>query len=201
MPVAELVESLRQKQRWSALAAADVETMVSCAVKKRYEIGDGQIREFYGHSVPSRIERTAAIPPPVLFHGTSPSAAKAIRLEGFRPMRRQFVHLSADRETARTVGERRGPNPVLLLIDTVAGSQAGVSSTSTTRKYGWRILCRPSSSAGTSMGRGESTPRRWPPTSYSYPFKSLWLMTRPILTEETVSHGRFEAGQHLDSGG
>jgi putative RNA 2'-phosphotransferase len=39
----------------------------------------------------------ASKPPAILYHGTSPSAAKNIMSEGLRPMNRQYVHLSTDK--------------------------------------------------------------------------------------------------------
>lgn len=91
------------------------------------EIRDGRIRALYGHSVPGRVERTAAGPPRWLFHGTSPSAAEVIGVDGLRPMGRQFVHLSVDRDTARAVGSRKSDLPVILRVDARAAAEAGVA--------------------------------------------------------------------------
>ena len=68
--------------------------------------------------------RIDAVPPPVLYHGTAPAALPAIRREGLLKMSRHHVHLSADRETARRVGARRG-RPVLLAVEAGALHAAG----------------------------------------------------------------------------
>jgi hypothetical protein len=60
----------------------------------------------------------------VLYHGTHPKALDAIVREGLRPMGRRHVHLSADVETARQVGARRGA-PVFLVVDAGALHRAG----------------------------------------------------------------------------
>ena len=125
--LASLVEALRVERGWRSLTVADVEAMVAGAGKQRHEILDGRIRALYGHSVPGRVERTPAEPPQWLFHGTSPWAAEVIEVDGLRPMGRQFVHLSVDRDTARAVGSRRGDVPVILRVGARAAAEAGVT--------------------------------------------------------------------------
>jgi putative RNA 2'-phosphotransferase len=41
-------------------------------------------------------------------------------------MNRQFVHLSADRETAHDVGRRKASRPVILVIDAAGAHSAGI---------------------------------------------------------------------------
>lgn len=122
-----LVEALRLEPGWSLLTVGDVEAMVADASKRRHEIRDGQIRALYGHSLPGRVDRVSAAPPAELFHGTSPAAAETIRVEGLRPMGRQYVHLSVDRDTARAVGVRKAPEPVILVVAARAAAEAGVA--------------------------------------------------------------------------
>lgn len=100
--------------------------IIATARKQRYEINGTKIRAFYGHSVAGHIERPATEPPPDLFHGTSPQAWEVIRREGLRPMDRQSVQLSTDRETAILVGRPKSPTPVILTVDARAANQAGV---------------------------------------------------------------------------
>lgn len=106
---------------------SDVEAAVALPGKKRYEIDGDRIRARYGHSVADRIERPSATPPPTLFHGTSAGVVPAILREGLRPMSRQYVHLSADRETAYAVGRRRRGEVVVLVVDAAAAHAAGVT--------------------------------------------------------------------------
>lgn len=127
VPMPSLVAALSREPGWRSLTAADVEAMVAGASKQRHEIRDGRIRALYGHSLPGRIEPVAAEPATWLFHGTSPEVAEVIRAEGLRPMGRQFVHLSIDREMANLVGARKAPEPVILRVDAAAAARAGVA--------------------------------------------------------------------------
>ena len=91
-----LVEALRLEASWRSLTTTAVEAMVAGAAKQRHEVRDGQIRALYGHSLPGRIAKVEAMPPAVLFHGTSPKALESIRTQGLAPKGRQYVHLSTD---------------------------------------------------------------------------------------------------------
>ena len=109
------------------MSVADVEAAVALPGKKRYEIEGGRIRARYGHSVAERVEHPAAVPPEVLFHGTSATAVPAILRDGLRPMSRQYVHLSADRPTALAVGRRRRGEVVVLTVRAAEAHAAGVT--------------------------------------------------------------------------
>jgi len=126
-PVGDLVAALRGEPGWRSLTVADVEAMVAGASKQRHELRDGRVRALYGHSLPGRIQRVAGVPPRWLFHGTSPAASEAILRDGLRPMGRQFVHLSIDRETARLVGARKAREPVILRVAASDAAEAGVA--------------------------------------------------------------------------
>ncbi len=126
--VRDLLAALAARRReWQRLSEDDLRAMMAQSDKQRFELRDGCIRAFYGHSVPQKVERVAAVPPPTLFHGTTPQAAAAIRADGLRPMKRQYVHLSADEATALQVGRRRTASPVLLTIDAESAHQHGVA--------------------------------------------------------------------------
>jgi putative RNA 2'-phosphotransferase len=100
--------------------------MINRSDKRRFEMKAGKIRAFYGHSMEQKIARVPVHPPEILFHGISPKAVEAIRREGLKPMERQYVHLSLDEQTARTVGHRRTKQPVILRILARDAHQNGV---------------------------------------------------------------------------
>ncbi|WP_020530478.1 RNA 2'-phosphotransferase [Flexithrix dorotheae] len=85
--------------------------------KKRFAYNEDltKIRASQGHSIKVDLGYQPAIPPEFLFHGTVEKYLDNIKSEGIRKMNRHHVHLSKDRETAITVGERRG-KPVILKI-------------------------------------------------------------------------------------
>lgn len=122
-----LVAALRRRSpRWAELTHAELAAMVDGQAKRRYELVDGRIRAVYGHSVPGRVTHRPAVPPPTLYHGTTPGALASIRREGLRPMGRQYVHLSSDNTTASTVGERRATTPVVVEVAAGRAHAAGV---------------------------------------------------------------------------
>lgn len=109
-----------------ALTVQTIKAVMANADKQRFEIKNGKICALYGHSIPGIIKHRQATPPTVLYHGTAHRFMKSIEKLGLLPMQRQFVHLSTDIATARQVGARHDPHPVILQIDTVAAQQAGI---------------------------------------------------------------------------
>lgn len=87
--------------------------------KKRYSFNEdkSRIRANQGHSISVNVEMKEMTPPDELYHGTADRFLDSIREKGILKMNRQYVHLSADAETAKAVGKRHG-KPVVLVIDT-----------------------------------------------------------------------------------
>jgi putative RNA 2'-phosphotransferase len=126
VPVDQLLAALGERGGdWSRVDRAALERMIASASKRRHELDGDRIRALYGHSTPGRIVRRPAEPPAMLFHGTAPETWERIGVEGLRPMRRQFVHLSVDKGTALAVGGRKSARPVLLQVDAAAAARAG----------------------------------------------------------------------------
>lgn len=98
------------------ITEADLDSIVNQSDKKRYEVLDGRIRAAQGHSVPVNLDLKPSTPPAELFHGTVDRFVPGIREQGLVKGQRAHVHLSAESETAATVGARRG-RPVILTID------------------------------------------------------------------------------------
>lgn len=87
--------------------------------KGRYSVSkDGQsIRCVQGHSNTSiKMNLVSKVPPVTLFHGTATRFIDSIMKSGLQPGTRQHVHLSADVETAVSVGRRHGA-PIVLEIN------------------------------------------------------------------------------------
>lgn len=112
--------------RAMGITMEQLELVMANMDKKRFEVRDGRIRAFYGHSTGERIEKKAATPPETLYHGTTPFAAFIIRREGIKPMGRQYAHLSSTPDTARTVGGRRDQNPIILTVDARKAHREGI---------------------------------------------------------------------------
>ncbi|MFQ5759201.1 MAG: RNA 2'-phosphotransferase [Candidatus Bathyarchaeia archaeon] len=94
--------------------------------KTRFQIVNGKIRALYGHTIDVEMDLSEDESVEVLYHGTTAESASKILERGLRSMRRRWVHLSTTRETAREVGGRRTPNPVILVIDAEEARRDGV---------------------------------------------------------------------------
>ncbi len=125
--LADLVAAIRKsKKEFSELDELDVIELTFNAEKVRHIIQAGRIKALYGHSIGDGEKRIAEHPPTELYHGTSIEALKLIMQQGLRPMKRMFVHLSVDIETAHLVGRRKSPTPVILKIQAHAAANHGI---------------------------------------------------------------------------
>lgn len=96
----------------------DLQQLVLSSDKQRFSISeDGlRIRAAQGHSVSVELGLTPQEPPAVLYHGTATRFVDSILAAGLLPQSRQQVHLSADEETARLVGQRHG-KPAIFKVE------------------------------------------------------------------------------------
>lgn len=94
--------------------------------KKRFAFNEGKtrIRASQGHSISIELNLDEVEPLECLYHGTVEKFLSDIEAQGLQKMSRQHVHLSADRETANKVGNRRG-KPIILTINSGAMHRAG----------------------------------------------------------------------------
>lgn len=103
-----------------SITREDIETIVKDNDKKRYSISDDgtMIRAEQGHSIENiEIGYDAVEPPEFLYHGTSDENKDVILNDGINKMARQYVHLSADIETARSVAKRHSRNICILIVE------------------------------------------------------------------------------------
>lgn len=123
--ITALISGARQSGR--VLDEALIRAVIECSDKKRFSISeDGlRIRAVQGHSTNSvSISYTDKVPPEILYHGTATRFLESIMQEGLKPGKRQYVHLSADIETAKSVGQRYG-SPIVLKIEALRMHQQG----------------------------------------------------------------------------
>lgn len=123
-PVDELLAALSRHGK--SVSRADLEFVVANNDKKRFALSDdGQsIRASQGHSVDVELGYVPADPPETLFHGTVEKFLEPISRMGLVKGNRHHVHLSATRDTAITVGGRRG-KPIVLVVRSQAMQSAG----------------------------------------------------------------------------
>lgn len=98
----------------------ELEWIVNNDNKSRFKFNynNTKIRACQGHSIPwLKIQYQNVIPPDFLYHGTCEKFFLKIKNNGIYKMNRQYVHLSEDLLTAKSVGKRHG-NPIIIKIDT-----------------------------------------------------------------------------------
>jgi len=95
--------------------------------KNRFTFNDDgtMIRANQGHSINIELNLPEAIPPDILYHGTTAKNLDSIFKDGLKKQGRQYVHLSANAETAKAVGSRHD-KPVILIITAKTMYNAGL---------------------------------------------------------------------------
>lgn len=121
--VEELIAAVNKRY---PLDMTSLEEIVATDDKQRYSFNDDKtfIRANQGHSIAVDVELEEAEPPEYLWHGTGEKYVNDIDAQGLVSKTRLYVHLSADIETALTVGKRHG-NPVVYYIDALQMSKDG----------------------------------------------------------------------------
>lgn len=114
--VKELIEKIKLSGRYIDMEI--LERIVRENNKKRYRFSDdkSKIRASQGHTIEVELNLREIIPQEILYHGTAIRFLESIREKGIIKGKRQYVHLSKDIETARSVGKRHG-EVVILPVD------------------------------------------------------------------------------------
>lgn len=127
VPVSQLLAGLKNRSiEYHDLTQEQIVQCIEMFDKRRFELLNGRIRALYGHSFPGRLNKGLAEPPAILNHGTTHAVLRLIRTGGLRPMGRQYVHLSVDRDTALKVAKRKRGESVILEIAALAAWKDGV---------------------------------------------------------------------------
>lgn len=116
---ADVQELLLGMKRTHPIDMDILEEIVRTDNKQRYSFNEDKtkIRANQGHSIPVDVELPLVEPPEYLWHGTGEKYVESIGEQGLIAKSRLYVHLSADRETARIVGARHG-RPVVYRVQT-----------------------------------------------------------------------------------
>ena len=127
--VDELLSKLN-KDRDTEFTLTHLQELVETNNKQRFAIeerwGKLYIRANQGHSIKSLDMGYKPITPPdILYHGTGVKYLNSILKQGLLHKNRQYVHLSATIDVAKSVGERHG-KPVILVVDAKKMAKDGV---------------------------------------------------------------------------
>lgn len=111
----ELIKGVSEHK--APLTMEELEYIVNTDDKGRYSFNEDKtlIRANQGHSIPVDVELDETEPPEFLWHGTGEKYVVSIGEMGLIPKSRLYVHLSADYDTAVTVGKRHG-KPVVYRV-------------------------------------------------------------------------------------
>lgn len=115
---ADVDELLRcAKAHGRALDRDVLREIVATNDKQRFAFSHDELRikANQGHSIKIDLALEPITPPELLYHGTASRYMKQINQQGLLPSGRHHVHLSADYQTAISVGTRHGI-PVVLVI-------------------------------------------------------------------------------------
>ncbi len=124
-PILTISNALHQFKDLTDLKKKDLLYMMSNQEKVRFVTKENKIKATYGHTI--EIKKNApAIPPDILYHGTSHKYTESIKAHGLIKMQRQFVHLSIDIYTAMETGKRKDGNPVIVKVDSKRAYKEGL---------------------------------------------------------------------------
>ena len=108
-----------RKENYQWITREHIVALAILDPKGRFEIKDNKIRARYGHNIMLNVNIKYAedVNAKILYHGTVYKDLKRILMEGIKPMRRKYVHLTLKVEDACEVAKRHGLNAVVLVVD------------------------------------------------------------------------------------
>ena len=123
--VNKLIEGVKRSGKQFNFALLD--RVVAENDKQRFSFNEDKtkIRANQGHTRKVDVELEEKVPPKTLYHGTLKSNFASINSKGLLKMKRLYVHLSGDIETAQKVADRRHGESIIYKIDAAAMSRDG----------------------------------------------------------------------------
>ncbi len=121
----ELIEKM--SAQGTKINLETLKNIVETNNKKRFIFNSDQslIRANQGHSIQIDLGLQPQQPPSILYHGTATRFLDSIMKTGIEKRDRHHVHLSADIDTAKDVGQRHG-KPVILEVNAAAMYDDGI---------------------------------------------------------------------------
>lgn len=116
---------VEMKARFPQIEFAHIKEISDKDAQKRFEISGERIRAKAGHKYDVLVPSSPVEPPELLYHGTSPDAARLILESGILRMGKAYVHLATTIERARRIGLRKIAHPVILKVDARRAFKAG----------------------------------------------------------------------------
>lgn len=125
--ISDLLYGLK-KAGWGVVTKEILLNIVEEDSKQRYSLSEDslKIRASQGHSIDVDSGLVSKEPPEILFHGTAKNNFDSILSSGIKKMKRTYVHLSPNEETAINVAKRHGSDIVIFTIDTKTMWEDGI---------------------------------------------------------------------------
>ena len=133
----------KANQEGKTLTRKTLQKVIESGTKNRFTISeDGSyIRAGYGHSIEVELSLAPQTPPEILYHGTASKNVESIMKNGLHSGSRNYVHLSAEKADAVSVGQRHGM-PVVLSVDAQEMYRAGHPFYRSESEQGIRLVNR-----------------------------------------------------------
>lgn len=115
LQVDELIDGINKTGR--VIDKEILDELIMTDNKQRYSYSEdrAKIRANQGHSIKVDLNLVETKPPKTLYHGTVDKFLSNIKKQGLLKMNREYVHLSAELDTANDVGSRRGKSVILVI--------------------------------------------------------------------------------------
>ena len=124
----DLAEFVRiAKSRYPELSPDRLREFVAENVASRFEVTEVQVRARYGHSISVQPVGPSLEPPEFLYFGTEVGRVEAIQSEGLSPTDRQILHLSATKDEALSIAQRKTDQPAVICIHAKTAHEAGIA--------------------------------------------------------------------------
>ena len=125
LPIKELLRAIHEEAGWSHVRRAHINEVLMGADRNRFELKEDRIRAvkrdwFMEEEIPP----TAV--PKVLFAPIRRKAHPVVLEKGLTPHQDRSLVLSPDRDTARRIGMRRDPEPVLIEVMGASARAEGI---------------------------------------------------------------------------
>jgi putative RNA 2'-phosphotransferase len=123
VPIDDLLDVIEEQSSLDWVELEHLEFLTRRGDRKRFEIRNGGMRATYGHSFRRPVRYEEVDPPEHLYVAIPKAQISQVKVQGLRPVGRQYVHLSEERSEAEEVGRRHDDNSMIVTVR--AGEAAG----------------------------------------------------------------------------
>lgn len=115
----------RRRPEYHWLRQHHIGAMVKSDPKGRYQLEKDKLRATYGHSLDIELDLPTTKIPSKLYYPATEEEVELLLETGLKPSDRKMVHLSKTYDDAKTAGQHRVENPIILEIDAKGAIKKG----------------------------------------------------------------------------